>query len=78
MISMPITAKTQEIQDSNQLVKLKAVQSLQQLLRLIDASDFSGTVTVAVQAQDGLAGKIRTSVDQYRQPDSKKRLTSRA
>ena len=61
--------KTQEMQDSNKQVKMRAVLSLQQLLRLIDAKDFTGTVAVEVQAKQGLAGKIKTRVEEFREPN---------
>ncbi len=66
---MPTTEKTQETQDSNKRVMLKAVQSLQQMLHLIDGKDFTGSVAIEVYAQRGRAGKVRTNVAQFHEPN---------
>ena len=51
--------------DQNKQLKLQAVRRLQQLLNLIDAKDFSGTVELMVYADGGVASKIRSRVDQF-------------
>ena len=49
--------------DSSSSVKLAARRELDQLLKLIEAKHFSGTVVVTVYARDGKVTNARSSIN---------------